>query len=121
MKIQSLDELKELAQREEGVEVSVLLAGGLCKSRKRIDYSADGWWVDNYIDGSTQELKTDKQLAEQTYLLTEFLVILIIIPGINIYITIQFNTPFDVTKLKEYSAYYYQGNLSIEKQYIEID
>ena len=39
----------------------------------------------------------------------------------NDYITIQFNTPFDVTKLKEYSAYYYQGNLSIEKQYIEID
>ena len=39
----------------------------------------------------------------------------------NDYITIQFNTPYDVTKLKDYSAYYFQYNKDIEDKYAELE
>ncbi len=35
-------------------------------------------------------------------------------------LTITFNYPTDILKLKEYSAYYYQKNRSIEEQYVEM-
>ena len=35
-------------------------------------------------------------------------------------LTVTFNSPNDILKLKEHSAYYYQRNTSIEEQYIEV-
>jgi len=38
----------------------------------------------------------------------------------NDHITIQFNTPYDVTKIKDYSVYYYRYDKSIEEKYVEL-
>jgi hypothetical protein len=37
------------------------------------------------------------------------------------FVNIRFNTPYDVTKLKDYSAYYFQYNKAIEDKYVELD
>lgn len=37
----------------------------------------------------------------------------------NDYITIRFNSPSDVTKLKDYSAYYFRYDKSVEDMYVE--
>jgi hypothetical protein len=37
------------------------------------------------------------------------------------FVNIRFNTPYDVTKLKDYSAYYFQYNEALENQYKEIE
>ena len=38
----------------------------------------------------------------------------------NNYITIKFNSPYEVTKLKDYSGYYYRYDKSIEEKYVEL-
>ena len=38
----------------------------------------------------------------------------------NDYITIKFNSPYEVTKLKDYSGYYYRYDKSIEEKYVEL-
>jgi len=36
-------------------------------------------------------------------------------------VNIRFNTPYDVTKLKDYSAYYFQYNKTLEEKYVELE
>ena len=52
--IKSLPELKKLASNG-GIEVSILLLGGVIKSTKFVDYNpaTKKWRIENYIDGST--------------------------------------------------------------------
>ena len=65
-KIDSLQQLKELSA-EDGLDIFILLNGGL-RSSKRITYfeSDDTWDVYNEIDDSYQEGLTTKQLDEET-------------------------------------------------------
>ena len=37
------------------------------------------------------------------------------------FINIRFNTPYDVTKLKDYSAYYFQYDKFLEEKYVELE
>ena len=52
--IESLSELKKLASNG-GIEVSILLLGGVIRSSKLVDYNpvTKKWRIENYIDGST--------------------------------------------------------------------
>ena len=52
--IKSLSELKKLASNG-GIEVAILLLGGVIKSTKFVDYNpaTKKWRIENYIDGST--------------------------------------------------------------------
>ncbi len=63
--IKSIDELKILADK--GIEVSILLAGGIARSTKFVDYNkkTKKFYIENYIDGSKEKL-TEKQLAKYT-------------------------------------------------------
>lgn len=63
-KINSIQELKDLASRNGGVECFIALNGGL-KSSKHISYDEYEFWIDNYIDGSFQRL-TEDQLDKKT-------------------------------------------------------
>ena len=37
------------------------------------------------------------------------------------FVNIRFNTPYDITKLKDYSAFYFHYNKAIEDNYVELD
>lgn len=52
--IKSIEELKELASQ--GIEVSIILAGGFARSTKYIEYcdKSKKFYITNYIDGSEQ-------------------------------------------------------------------
>ena len=63
--IKSIEELKELASQ--GIEVSIMLAGGFLSSTKYIEYSdkSKKFYITNYIDSSEQCL-TEKNLERCT-------------------------------------------------------
>jgi len=67
-KIKSIDELKQIADNEDGAECYIVLAGGLAKSSKLIKYHEpnDKFYIINYVDSTTQELKP-KQLLNKKY------------------------------------------------------
>ncbi|MDP2942328.1 MAG: hypothetical protein Q8O36_02290, partial [Candidatus Omnitrophota bacterium] len=52
--IKSVAELKKLASSG-GIEVSILLLGGIVRSSKFVEYNpaTKKWRIENYIDGST--------------------------------------------------------------------
>lgn len=64
--IKDIEELKTLAEREEGAEVFIRLNYGL-RSSKNITYDrdSDSWWIYNGADDSEQRLNTG-QLSEET-------------------------------------------------------
>jgi len=66
--IKSITELKKIATDENGADCFITLAGGLVKSSKLIKYEPqfDMFYIINYVDDSTQELKS-KQLADKKY------------------------------------------------------
>lgn len=70
IQITSLNQLKELAFRENGdfVEFYIFLAGGIARSCKRISYrptEREKWLIINEIDDSYQELQ-EKHLSTRT-------------------------------------------------------
>jgi hypothetical protein len=60
MTITSVEQLKQLAQSDNGIDVAIILQGGL-RSSKTIYYFDNKFLVCNDIDGSEQRL-TEKQL-----------------------------------------------------------
>lgn len=58
--IKSIEKLKQLANNDDGLECFILLAGGV-KSSKLIKYDKlnDKFYIINYIDSITQELKSN--------------------------------------------------------------
>jgi len=60
-RIKSLQELRKIAKN--GIEVSILLNYGL-KSTKYVEYSKNGWYIDNYIDGSTTTKLANTNIKE---------------------------------------------------------
>ena len=62
MQIKTIEQLKELAEGEEGVECVIRLRHGLI-SRKKIDYIEGQFCVFNYIDESEQFL-TEEELMD---------------------------------------------------------
>jgi hypothetical protein len=74
IQITSLDQLKELAFRENGdfVEFYIFLAGGIARSCKRISFRPNEkkqWLIINEIDDSYQELH-EKSLLAQTNIIS---------------------------------------------------
>lgn len=67
--IKSIEQLKKLCQKENGLNCYILLNGGL-KSSKNISYDIGGcFYVFNEIDGTSQELSqsmlyTDSNIGE---------------------------------------------------------
>ena len=66
-RIKTLEQLKELAQRESGLDCFILLNGGL-RSSKYIEYQPDdnSFYVLNFIDGSEHEL-TESQILDSAF------------------------------------------------------
>ena len=66
-RITTIEQLKELAKREMGLDCFILLNGGL-RSSKHIRYYPDdnSFFVLNLIDGSEQEL-TESQILDSAY------------------------------------------------------
>ncbi len=66
--IKSIDELKQIADNEDGAECFISLAGGVVKSSKLIKYHkpTDKFYIINLVDDTTQELKP-KQLLNKQY------------------------------------------------------
>ncbi len=67
IRIKTIEQLKELAQREGGLDCFILLNGGL-RSSKYIEYHPDdnSFYVLNFIDSSEHEL-TESQILDSTY------------------------------------------------------
>lgn len=65
--IKTIEQLKELAKDEDGLDCFILLNGGL-RSSKHIKYYPDdnSFFVLNLIDNSEQEL-TESQILDRTY------------------------------------------------------
>jgi hypothetical protein len=65
--IKSIDELKQIAANEDGMECFISLAGGIAKSSKLIKYHqpTDKFYIINYIDDTTQELKPQQLFNKQ--------------------------------------------------------
>jgi len=55
-KIETLKDLRRLARRNSGVDVFILLNGGL-KSSKHLNYYRGRWRVENFIDDSVTTLQ----------------------------------------------------------------
>ena len=66
-RIRTIQQLKELAKDENGLDCFILLNGGL-RSSKHIRYYPDdnSFFMLNFIDSSEQEL-TESQLLDSTY------------------------------------------------------
>ena len=66
-RIRTIEQLKELARDETGLDCFILLNGGL-RSSKHIRYYPDdnSFFVLNLIDGSEQEL-TESQILDSAY------------------------------------------------------
>ena len=66
-RIKTIEQLKELAKREMGLDCFILLNGGL-RSSKHIRYFPDdnSFYVLNLIDDSEQEL-TESQILDSAY------------------------------------------------------
>jgi len=66
-RITTIQQLKELAKDENGLDCFILLNGGL-RSSKHIRYYPDdnSFWVLNFIDSSEQEL-TESQILDGAY------------------------------------------------------
>ncbi len=66
-RIRTIEQLKELAKRESGLDCFILLNGGL-RSSKHIRYYPDdnSFYVLNLIDDSEQEL-TEAQILDSAY------------------------------------------------------
>jgi len=64
-RIELLTELKKLASNG-GIEVSILLAGGIARSTKFVDYnpSTKKWRIENYIDSSSTTRLSDTNIKE---------------------------------------------------------
>lgn len=61
-KITTLKQLKQLASQEDGVDCFIALNGGI-RSSKQIIYTKGlrkPWYILNFIDDSTQELREDE-------------------------------------------------------------
>ena len=67
MRIRTIEQLKELARGENGLDCFILLNGGL-RSSKYIRYypEENSFYVLNFIDGSEQEL-TESQILDSAY------------------------------------------------------
>ena len=67
IRIKTIEQLKELAQREGGLDCFILLNGGL-RSSKYIEYHPDdnSFYVLNFIDSSEHEL-TESQILDSAY------------------------------------------------------
>ena len=67
MRIRTIEQLKELAKDENGLDCFILLNGGL-RSSKYIRYYPDDnkFYVLNFIDHSEQEL-TESQILDSAY------------------------------------------------------
>lgn len=66
-RIKTIDQLKELAQDENGLDCFILLNGGLRSSKHiRYDQKEKRFFVINLIDDSEQEL-TESQLLDKEY------------------------------------------------------
>lgn len=64
--IESLEELKQLASRDGGIDCHIRLNFGL-RSSKRISYNAgDGWYVYNESDDTEDECHSDEELSQRT-------------------------------------------------------
>ena len=62
--IKNITALKKLANKEGGVEVAILLSGGVM-SVKTITYDSPRWYVMNHIDDTEMSLTT-KELETKT-------------------------------------------------------
>lgn len=64
-RIKSLSELKKLASNG-GIEVSILLLGGIVRSVKFVDYNSatKRWRIENYSDGSTTRRLSDTNIVK---------------------------------------------------------
>ena len=67
IRIRTIEQLKELAKTESGLDCFILLNGGL-RSSKYIRYQPDdnSFYVMNFIDGSEQQL-TESQILDSAY------------------------------------------------------
>ncbi len=65
MQIKTIEQLKELAKEDGGMECKIRLKGWLM-SRKHISYDGKLFYVHNYIDESRQEL-TEKELMNRDH------------------------------------------------------
>lgn len=68
-RIECLDELKRLANTDFGIDCFILLNGG-CKSSKTISYGNGVWCVDSDITGTSRDFSSDKQLAENSSIIS---------------------------------------------------
>ncbi len=64
--IKNITQLKKLAGKGEGIEVSILLNFGMMSSKHiAYDKKEELFYIDNYIDGTSQKL-TGEELADLT-------------------------------------------------------
>lgn len=61
MVVKDIQELKELAK--DGREFQICLNGGL-RSSKYINFDGVVFWIENYIDGSSDKYTEDELIAE---------------------------------------------------------
>lgn len=64
-RIETIEELKELAQEDKEPEFYILLNGGLI-SRKRIVFNDDRFYIMNWIDETEQELSEKDLFSDLT-------------------------------------------------------